>query len=32
MSARVNFTLLGIFMRGQGFPIRVRASARPEER
>jgi Flp pilus assembly protein TadG len=32
MSARVNFTLLGIFMRGQGFAIRVRASARPEER
>ena len=32
LRARVNFTLLGIFMRGDGFAIRVRASARPVER
>jgi Flp pilus assembly protein TadG len=32
MRARVNFTLLGIFMPGDGFAIRVHASARPEER
>jgi Flp pilus assembly protein TadG len=32
LRARVNFTLLGIFMRGDGFAVRVRASAHPEER
>jgi hypothetical protein len=32
LRTRVNFTLLGIFMRGDAFAIRVRASAHPEER
>ena len=32
LRARVPFTLLGIFMHGQDFAVRVRASAHPEER
>jgi hypothetical protein len=32
LEARVDFTLLGIFMRGDAFTVRVRAAARPEER
>jgi Flp pilus assembly protein TadG len=32
LRARVHFTLLGIFMRGGGFAVTLRAAARPEER